>query len=212
MFNNTLLELMLHIKSLTNTAYLVGGCVRDIVIGNKQPNDFDIVTDCDLDALKVILSDNGWSIKEAGMNFLVLIASKNKEMFEVAIFRKDGTYTDGRRPDSVEIGDIHTDCDRRDITINALYLDPFTWDIKDPSGKGLRDIQDKIIRMNGNPNKRIEEDKLRIMRVYRFSNQLGFEIEKKTAKACRVHFNDMIKQVSGERIKNEVEKMCIFQK
>ena len=60
MFNNTLLELMLHIKSLTDTAYLVGGCVRDIIIGNKQPNDFDIVTDCDLDALKVILSDNGW--------------------------------------------------------------------------------------------------------------------------------------------------------
>lgn len=212
MFSNNLLELMLHIKSLTNTAYLVGGCVRDIVIGNKQPNDFDIVTDCDLDALKAILSDNGWSIKEAGMNFLVLIASKNKEMFEVAIFRKDGTYTDGRRPDSVEIGDIYTDQNRRDITINALYLDPFTWDIKDPSGKGLQDIKDKIIRMNGDPNKRIEEDKLRIMRVYRFSNQLGFEIEKKTAKACRVHFNDMIKQVSGERIKNEIEKMCIFQK
>lgn len=206
-FNNTLLELMLHIKNITHTAYLVGGCVRDMVIG-KKPKDFDVVTDCDLDKLIVELKNNDWAINEAGKQFLVLIASKNGEQFEIALFRKDGTYTDGRRPDSVEIGDIFSDSERRDLTINALYYDPFASVYLDPTKKGLDDIKNKIIRLNGNPNKRIEEDLLRIMRVYRFSNQLGFEIDKNTLKACRRNFNEMALKIPPERIKNEVEKMC----
>lgn len=205
--SNTLLELFLHIKSLTDNAYLVGGCVRDIVL-NKNPKDFDIVTDCNLDELKKILKDNNWSIKDAGSNFLVTIASKNKEQFEIALYRKDGTYSDGRHPDHVDIGDIETDCKRRDLTINALYMCPFTDKILDPSNKGLEDIKNKIIRMNGRAEDRIKEDKLRIMRVYRFSNQLGFKIEQRTLKACRKYFNEMYTQVSAERVKNEIEKMC----
>lgn len=207
MYNNTLLELFLHVKNITETAYLVGGCVRDMVIG-KTPKDFDIVTNCDLDILIEQLNDNGWKINEAGKQFLVLIASKNGEQFEIALFRKDGTYTDGRRPDFVEIGDINSDSERRDLTINALYFDPFTSDYLDPTGKGLDDIKNKMIRLNGNAEKRIEEDLLRIARVYRFCAQLNFTIEPKTLKAVRRNFDDMMKNIPSERVKNEIEKMC----
>ena len=206
-FNNTLLELFLHIRNLTDVAYLVGGCVRDMHIG-KVPKDFDVVTNCDLDKLIEVLQDNGWKINEAGKQFLVLIASKNGEQFEVALFRKDGTYTDGRRPDFVEIGDINSDAERRDLTINALYFNPFTNETLDPTKQGLKDIKDKVIRLNGRASDRIEEDLLRIMRVYRFSAQLGFTIDKKALSASRRSFGDMIKNIPAERIKNEVEKMC----
>ena len=209
-YSNTLLKLFMHIKTLTNNAYLVGGCVRDIVL-NKEPKDFDIVTDCDLEQLKKMLRDNNWSITDAGENFLVTIASKHGEQYEIALYRKDGTYSDGRRPDFVEIGDINSDAERRDLTINALYMCPYTKEILDPTKKGLSDIQNRLIRMNGRADDRIKEDKLRIMRVYRFSNQLGFKIEKRTLKACRKYFNDMYSQVSPERVKNEIEKMCTFE-
>ena len=209
-YSNTLLELFMHIKTLTNNAYIVGGCVRDIVL-NKEPKDFDIVTDCDLEQLKKMLRDNNWSITDAGENFLVTIASKHGEQYEIALYRKDGTYSDGRRPDFVEIGDINSDAERRDLTINALYMCPYTKEILDPTKKGLSDIQNRLIRMNGRADDRIKEDKLRIMRVYRFSNQLGFKIEKRTLKACRKYFNDMYSQVSPERVKNEIEKMCTFE-
>lgn len=208
-FNNTLLELFLHIRSLTNDVKLVGGCVRDMVLG-KTPKDFDLVTDCDLDKLKPMLIDNGWAITDAGINFLVTIASKNGEQFEIAVYRKDGTYSDGRHPDSVEIGDINSDAERRDLTINALYFDPFTGEFTDPTKLGMNDIKNRIVRMNGRADDRIKEDKLRIMRVYRFSNQLQFNIEKRTLKACRKYFGDMCSQVPYERIKNEIEKMALI--
>lgn len=208
--SNTLLELFLHVQSQTDNVYLVGGCVRDLVLG-KSPKDFDLVTNCDLDKLKKLLSANGWSITDAGENFLVTIASKNGEQFEIALYRKDGTYSDGRRPDFVEIGDINSDAERRDLTINALYFNPFTKELLDPTNKGLADIDNRLIRMNGKADDRIKEDKLRIMRVYRFSNQLQFAIEKNTLKACRKYFNDMYSQVKPERIKNEIEKMCTFE-
>lgn len=210
MFDNTLLEIFLHIKALNSQAYIVGGCVRDILL-NKNVNDYDVVTNCNLDLLNFELIKNDWKIVEAGKQFLVTIVSKNGFDYEISNFRKDGTYTDGRRPDFVEIGDINSDSERRDLTINALYMCPFTKEILDPTKKGLSDIKNRLIRMNGRADDRIKEDKLRIMRVYRFSNQLTFKIEKRTLKACRKYFNDMYAQVSAERVKNEIEKMCTFE-
>jgi tRNA nucleotidyltransferase/poly(A) polymerase len=208
MFSNTLLELFLHIKPHTTDSYIVGGCVRDICLG-KKPKDFDVVIDCDPSLFVDDLKLNGWKVTEAGQNFLVTIASKNGEQFEIARYRKDGEYIDGRHPESVEVGDIHTDSVRRDITINALYMDPFTEQIIDPTKMGLKDLQSKVIRMNGRAEDRIKEDLLRIMRVYRFANQLGFEIESKTLKACRKYFAEMQSKIPAERIKNEIEKMCL---
>lgn len=115
--------------------------------------------------------------------------------------------SDGRRPDFVEVGSIYEDAERRDFTINSLYMNPWTQEVVDPTGNGLKDIENKILRFNGKAKERISEDKLRIMRCYRFSAQLGFEIEKKALKACRTYFEAMTKEVSAMRIMNEVEKM-----
>lgn len=206
--NNTLLELMLHIKTLTNEVYLVGGCVRDMLL-RKSPKDFDVVTDVDLDQLTKVLLDNGWSVGEAGKQFLVLIASKNKEQFEIALFREDSKTSDGRRPDSVKKGSMETDFMRRDFSINSMYYNPFTCELLDPSGNGKKDIENKIIRFNGKPAERIQEDYLRIFRAYRFSSQLGFALEPKTLRACRTYFEQACKTVSGQRILIEVEKMSL---
>lgn len=203
-----LLQLFLILKPYSANTYLVGGCVRDMCLGIK-PKDFDLVTDINLDILWHELLKNDWKIDEAGKQFLVLIASKNNLQFEIALYRKDGNYTDGRRPDSVSIGTIEEDAVRRDFTINSLYYNPFTDEIIDPTGKGLEDIENKRIRFNGRAILRIKDDKLRIMRCYRFAKQLGFTIDSKTLKACRTHFNEMCNQVSPERIRMELEKICL---
>lgn len=205
--NNTLLELMLHLQTFPQAiSLLVGGCVRDIQL-KKSPKDFDIVTNINLDEISNVLSKNGWTIDEAGKQFFVLIASKNDQQFEIALFRKDGTYTDGRRPDSVQVGTIEEDAMRRDFTINSLYLNPWTGEIHDPTGRGLEDLKNRIIRFNGKASDRIKEDYLRIFRAYRFASQLGFELERKTLKACRTNFETACKTISGQRILIEVEKM-----
>jgi tRNA nucleotidyltransferase/poly(A) polymerase len=201
-----LLQLMLICKNHTSEVNLVGGCVRDMLL-NKQPKDFDVVINGELEAITNELKDNGWKIDEAGLNFLVTIASRNGHQFEIAMYRKDGTYTDGRRPDSVEVGTITDDAIRRDFTINSLYFDPFTDTLLDPTTKGLKDIEERVIRFNGKAKDRIQEDYLRIMRCYRFAAQLGFEIESKALKACRTYFDHMCKTIPSERIKIEVEKM-----
>jgi tRNA nucleotidyltransferase/poly(A) polymerase len=206
MFPHELLQIMLICRNHTEQVYLVGGCVRDMLL-EKNPKDFDIVVDSSLENITKELKDNGWKIDEAGLNFLVTIASKNGHQFEIAMFRKDGTYTDGRRPDSVEAGTMLDDATRRDFTINSLYYDPMTGQVLDPTGKGLQDLKDKIIRFNGKPKDRITEDLLRIMRCYRFSSKLGFEIEPKALKICRTYFNEMCTKIPGERIRLEVEKM-----
>lgn len=204
--NLTLLQLCLIIKPLVSQMYLVGGCVRDTLLG-KKPKDFDLVVCGNLDIIEEELRLNGWQLDNAGKQFFVLIASKNNQQFEIAMFRKDGTYTDGRRPDFVEVGTLYEDATRRDFTINSLYLNPWNGSIIDPTARGIMDLQRGLIRFNGRAKDRILEDKLRIMRCYRFKSQLNFEIEKTALKACRTYFDLMIKEVSSMRIMNEVEKM-----
>mgnify|MGYP003605447674 CR=1 FL=1 len=204
--NNTLLELMLHLQTFPQaTSLLVGGCVRDIQL-KKSPKDFDVVTNIDLDEISNVLSKNGWSIDEAGKQFFVLIASKNDQQFEIALFRKDCTYTDGRRPDSVQVGTIEEDAMRRDFTINSLYLNPWTGEIHDPTGRGLEDLKNRIIRFNGKASERIKEDFLRIFRAYRQACTLGFTIEKNTLKNMRKYFNEACQKLPPERIRTEIEK------
>lgn len=204
--NLTLLQLCLILQSHVLEMYFVGGCVRDLLL-NRTPKDFDLVVNGNLDIIEEELRANGWKIDGAGKQFFVLIASKNDQQFEIAMFRKDGTYTDGRRPDFVEVGTIYEDAERRDFTVNSLYMNPWTKIVTDPTGFGLQDVQNKILRFNGKAKERIQEDKLRIMRCYRLATQLEFTIEKKALKACRTYFDTMTKEVSSMRIMNEVEKM-----
>ena len=211
--NNMLLQACLIAQPHTKEVYFVGGCVRDMLLG-KAPHDYDIVVDGDLDLIANDLSDNGWKVNDVGKNFLVLIASKFDQnsnttfIVEIAMFRKDGTYTDGRRPDYVNVGTIYDDAERRDFTINALYYNPFTSQVLDPTGKGVQDINNKLIRFNGSPKQRIEEDGLRVIRMYRFSALLGFEIDPIALKVARRHLDEIYRNLPPERVRLELEKLC----
>jgi tRNA nucleotidyltransferase/poly(A) polymerase len=210
--NNTLLQLFLILKSCSSEVMLVGGCVRDYLTNLyhkeiHQIKDFDIVCNGNLDDIKEAFASNNWQVNEAGKNFLVMIVSKNEQQFEIALYRKDGTYTDGRRPDSTSIGTIFDDANRRDFTVNALYYDIVNDKIIDPTGLGLEDIKSKKLRFVGKAKDRISEDKLRIMRAYRFSISKGFKMDDKTHSVCRQYFEDMIKSTPAMRIMAEMDKM-----
>ena len=194
--NNPILsEVASVLKELSPNSCMVGGSVRDIIT-YKDPKDFDFVTDVNYDILIKTFKERNFSIKEVGKQFLVLLISKDGQDFEIANFRKDGTYKDGRRPESVEVGTIFDDAQRRDFTINALYFNLNTRKLLDPNLSGILDIKNKVLKFIGNPEDRIEEDNLRIMRFYRFLDSTNFEADKNSLKAVRKNFENMIKETS----------------
>jgi hypothetical protein len=186
---------------------LVGGCVRDTLI-NKEPKDFDFVTDIAYDDLERLFVDAGFTVKEAGKQFLVLIVTKDGVDYEIANFRKDGTYVDGRRPESVEIGTIYDDAERRDFTVNALYLNLTDIQLIDPTGQGIDDIKEKTLRFVGKPKDRIEQDFLRVFRFYRFLDK-GFTPESNSLSAVREFFSEAYTKTAPERIRVELERITM---
>ena len=206
--NNMLLQACLIAQPHTKEVYFVGGCVRDMLLG-KAPHDYDIVVDGDLDLIANDLSDNGWKVNDVGKNFLVLIASKFDQnsnttfIIEIAMFRKDGTYTDGRRPDYVNVGTIYDDAERRDFTINALCMnsDGTIIDLLD----GTSDLKNRIIRVIGDTKQKLTEDPLRILRAIRFSIILDFDLDKEI-KDFIANNKSIIKTLSYTRKKEELEK------
>lgn len=213
--NLTLLEIFILLKENSEYNFLVGGCVRDLLIG-RIPKDFDIVTDIALNQLIDIFKDNNWSCTLSGENFLVLNISKNGQEFEIANFREDGSYSDNRRPDYVNKISIDStksiedniieDAIRRDFTVNALYLEPFTMNIIDPTGNGLNDIQNRVLRFNGNIVDRLSEDSLRIFRFYRFITK-GFNPLDETLNVIRDLYDNAHIKTTPERIRIEIEGM-----
>ena len=181
-------------------AYFVGGVVRDIVIG-RDFNDIDIASNIDFDNLSKIFKiyDIGKS-KDFGISVI-----KYKGFnFEIARYRSDGKYEDGRRPETVKFNvTLKDDMSRRDIQINAMAIDKNGNIIDYFDGK--KDIKNKLLRTVGDPYKRFGEDHLRIMRAARFSSKLGFEIEKDTKKAAQKLSNKIL-ELSPERIKDEIMK------
>ena len=186
---------------------LVGGCVRDILI-NKDPKDFDFVTDIPYDRLKKLFVKAGFTVKEAGKQFLVLIVTKDGVDYEIANFRKDGTYVDGRRPENVKIGTIYDDAERRDFTVNALYFNLTDMQLIDPTGQGIDDIKSKTLRFVGKSSDRIEQDYLRVFRFYRFLDK-GFTPESKSLSAVREMFAEAVQKTSPERIRVELERITM---
>jgi hypothetical protein len=183
---------------------IVGGFVRDSLCGIKN-KDIDFVTKTSYDDLENIFKNEGFSVKNHGKHFLVLFVEKKGFSFEIANYRKDGTYIDGRRPEKVDIASCFEDANRRDFSINSLYWsleNEFILDFFD----GLSDINNRTLKFIGKPEDRIKEDYLRVMRGYRFISK-GFTAEKKTLNAMRNNFNFMISSTSSERIKNELEKI-----
>ena len=181
-------------------AYIVGGSVRDIVLGD-DPHDIDIATNIPITKLEKMYKtyDIGKS-KEFG----IVVIKQDGFSFEVAQFRQDGKYLDGRRPDMVRIsGSFKADVERRDFTINAMGINA-KGEILDYFD-GRKDIQNRVIRTVGDPRQRFGEDYLRMLRAARFSSRLGFEIEKKTEKAIK-QLGKNILALSPERIREELMK------
>lgn len=182
------------------TAYYAGGCVRDKVL-NIPFKDIDIATSARPDEIINLFRKT----ITVGAQFGVVVVVMNKIQYEVATFRKDGDYLDGRRPESVEFTDEKEDVLRRSITINGMLYDPVNEKLIDYVG-GREDLEKGLIRAIGNPDKRINEDKLRMLRGIRFAARFDFEIETETWKAIK-KYQYLITQVSYERIRDEILKI-----
>lgn len=182
--------------------YLVGGCVRDVLL-NKPPKDYDVATNATPDEVLLILKDK-YKMLEVGKSFgVIVVVAPSGEEYEIATLRSDGDSSDGRRPDSIQFTTIDKDVLRRDLTINALFYDLETQEIVDYVG-GIEDIKNNVVKTVGEPTDRFNEDKLRILRAIRFAARLGSSLDKKTSESIR-NDNDLSK-ISHERIKDEFIK------
>lgn len=185
-------------------AFIVGGCVRDSIIGLK-PNDYDITTSAKPKEVLEIFKES--KIIETGIKHGTVTLIKSKSEYEITTYRIDGEYNDNRRPDYVEFTkDITRDLQRRDFTINAMAYN-HKIGLVDEFG-GIKDINKKIIRTVGIAEERFNEDSLRIIRAVRFSSKLNFEIEKSTLDGIYKNMK-LIKNVSVERIQQELSKILI---
>ena len=197
-------EIMSVIKEYGATSYVVGGCVRDSILG-REPHDWDICTPALTCELLVEFEEKGYKVIPTGLQHGTITVHLNGNNYEITTFRRDGKYSDGRHPDTVEFtSDLIYDLERRDFTINAMaynseegLVDPYC---------GYEDIQDRRIRCVGNPDDRFQEDGFRILRALRFSVQLGFKIELLTKRAM-IDNRSLLNKISFERINAEFVKI-----
>ncbi len=196
------LESALVLREAGHVVYFAGGAVRDQLLG-KDPKDYDLATSARPDEVQALFKKSD----AVGEHFGVIIVKGEGEMIEVATFRTDGSYTDGRRPESVEFSSPEKDAQRRDFTINGLFQDPLTEEIIDHVG-GRADLEAGILRAIGEPQKRFEEDALRLMRAIRFAVMTGFEIEENTWAAIQ-ECAPLLAQISPERIRDEFSHILV---
>jgi poly(A) polymerase len=181
-------------------AFWVGGCVRDFLLG-REPQDFDIATDAKPEQVEKLFKRT----ITVGKKFGVMVVVENKHQFQVATFRAESDYKDGRRPETIHFANAEADASRRDFTVNGLFYDPISKKTHDWVG-GEKDLRAKIIRTIGKPEERFVEDHLRLLRAVRFAAQLDFEIEPKTFAAIK-SLAPKIKIISAERIRDELLKL-----
>jgi len=181
-------------------ALFAGGCVRDYLIG-QEPQDYDIATNASAETVQLLFDNT----KAVGEHFGVVLVELDGYSFEVATFRRDGPYRDGRHPEYVVSGSIIDDAFRRDFAINAMFYDPVA-DVLYDYVAGRQAIMDERIEFVGTPAHRIREDKLRMLRAVRFALRLDFEIRQEDGDAIRQHASE-IHQVAPERIQWELMKM-----
>jgi tRNA nucleotidyltransferase (CCA-adding enzyme) len=194
------------IKTLQKQGYeavLAGGVVRDALLESEHLKvaDLDIATNAQPEEVEALFPKT----VAVGKSFGVIRVIHDNHSFEVASFRKDGLYVDGRRPEQIEYSTKREDAQRRDFTINALFYDPLQQLLFD-FVSGENDLKNKILRAVGQPQQRMQEDQLRRLRCVRFASQLGFSIEKETLSALSQDV-EKLNSVSSERITQELEKM-----
>jgi poly(A) polymerase len=182
------------------TAYLAGGCVRDRLLG-REPKDFDVATDARAARVQELFPKT----VPVGVQFGVVLVLMQDEPIEVATFRADSIYLDGRHPSSVRFSSPEEDARRRDFTINGMFLDPITDTVIDYVG-GQADLRAGIIRAIGDPTARLGEDRLRMLRAVRFAARLRFSIEPATFAAIQ-RVATAITDIAWERIGDEVVRM-----
>ncbi len=194
-------SIVARLRASGHAAYFVGGCVRDLLLG-RAPKDFDVATSAQPDQLLALFP----RADRVGVHFGVVLVHEAGAQVEVATFRADLEYRDGRHPEGVRFEtDPRADVLRRDFTINALLLDPETGAILDFAG-GRADLEAGLIRAIGEPLKRFGEDHLRLLRAVRFAARLGFTIEPATFDAIRA-LAAAIHSVSAERVRDELARI-----
>jgi poly(A) polymerase len=188
------------LRAAGHVAYFAGGCVRDLLRG-EIPKDIDIATDARPEAVQKMFPRT----YAVGAHFGVIVVLENGMQFEVATFRSDGAYLDGRHPTEVHFATAKEDAARRDFTINGMFFDPEANEVIDFVG-GRADLETRRIRAIGDPAQRFAEDRLRMLRAIRFATVLGFEIEPATWDAV-VAQAPSISEISAERIREELVRI-----
>lgn len=196
-------EIVAELKRHGKKAFLIGGCVRDMLLG-ASPHDVDIATSATPEEIQRIFEKT----YAVGASFGVVTVLRNGLSFETATLREERDYMDGRRPETVHYTDNEVlDVIRRDFTVNGLLCDPASGEVFDHVG-GIDDLHRGILRTIGDPDRRFSEDYLRILRAVRFTVRLGFELDSGTREAAR-HHAGKLSVLSAERVRDEVEKMLL---
>nr|MBP9888167.1 hypothetical protein [Leptospiraceae bacterium] len=189
------------IKESGHESYLIGGSVRDLILG-KKPHEYDLTTSSHPEHVKKLFK----RVIETGIQHGTVTVMLADNAYEITTFRKDIDYTDGRRPDKIEFGaSLSEDMKRRDFTMNAIALNILSGKMIDENN-GIADIQNKLIRTIGNPLERFGEDGLRPIRAIRFQSTLNFQIESETYKAIFLT-RHITEKISRERFHDELNKI-----
>ena len=188
------------LRAAGHTALLAGGCVRDMLLG-RPPKDYDVVTDAPPPRVLDVFP----RARRVGAQFGVVLVRRYRHDVEVATFRTDGDYSDGRHPDAVEFGTAEQDAARRDFTINGMFYDPVTEQVIDYVA-GQADLAAGVVRTIGVAEQRFGEDHLRMLRAVRFAATLGFEIADETRAAIAQHAGKLA-VISAERVQQELERI-----
>lgn len=199
-------EIVRRLRAVGYEALLAGGCVRDELLG-KTPKDYDVATNATPDDVRQIFGRRRTLAIGAAFGVIAVLGRPGVEPVEVATFREEDEYSDGRRPDTVHFSTAEADALRRDFTVNGLFLDPIESHVIDYVG-GQADLDRKVVRAIGKPVDRFSEDKLRLLRAARCTATLGFELDPATATAVRSMASE-VTVVSPERIAAELRRILV---
>jgi poly(A) polymerase len=202
------LDVVTKLRAAGHQALWAGGCVRDQLLG-KTPKDYDVATDAEPERIREVFGRKRTLAIGAAFGVITVLGPQDAGQIEVATFRRDIGYSDGRRPDAVAFTSAEEDAKRRDLTINGIFFDPIAEKYLDYVG-GQEDLKNGIVRAIGNPHERFAEDKLRMLRTVRFATTFEFALEVATLAAVQTHAPD-IRTVSAERIAAEMRRMLVHE-
>lgn len=203
------IEVVRKLRDAGYVALWAGGCVRDQLLG-REPKDYDVATSARPEQVRAVFGHRKTIPIGASFGVITVIGPKNVGQIDVATFRRDVSYSDGRHPDSVEFSNPQDDAQRRDFTINGLFFDPLAEEVIDYVG-GQDDLRAGVIRAIGVARERFNEDKLRMLRAVRFAATFGFQIAGETLSAIREQATELV-IVSAERVAAELKRMLTLER